>query len=166
MHCPSALLSKVYLSSETKPDVQVHADLLELCNRSLSKTRLFRRPYSYCVARSAVKSVLRRWIRPRTGTGLPKQNGRADKQKRARQIDRYDYDKFDYIIGMDTANIRNLNRMLKGDPEGKVYKFLTFAGSGRDIADPWYTGNFDDTYRDVVQGCEGFLAYLRKMGQL
>ena len=65
---------------------------------------------------------------------------------RARQITWADYDRFDYIIGMDTANIRNLNRMLKGDPEGKIYKFLTFAGSGRDIADPWYTGNFDETY--------------------
>ena len=81
---------------------------------------------------------------------------------RARQITWADYDRFDYIIGMDTANIRNLNRMLKGDPEGKIYKFLTFAGSGRDIADPWYTGNFDETYRDVLEGCDGFLSHLRE----
>lgn len=81
---------------------------------------------------------------------------------RAKQISRSDYDKFDYIIGMDTANMRNLNRMLKGDPEGKVVKLLTFAGSGRDIADPWYTGDFDQTYEDVLEGCEGFLEYLRK----
>ena len=81
---------------------------------------------------------------------------------RARQITWADYDRFDYIIGMDTANIRNLNRMLKGDPEGKIYKFLTFAGSGRDIADPWYTGNFDETYRDVLKGCDGFLSHLRE----
>lgn len=60
---------------------------------------------------------------------------------RARQVTWADYEKFDYIIGMDGANIRNLNRMLKGDPEGKIYKFLTFAGSDRDIADPWYTGD-------------------------
>lgn len=79
---------------------------------------------------------------------------------RAKQISFSDYDNFDYIIGMDTANIRNLNRMLKGDPEGKVYKFLTFAGSGRDIADPWYTGNFDKTYEDVVEGCEGLLEHI------
>ncbi len=76
---------------------------------------------------------------------------------RAKQITWADYNKFDYIIGMDTANIRNLNRMLKNDPEEKIYKFLTFAGSGRDIADPWYTGNFDETYEDVLEGCEGFL---------
>lgn len=85
---------------------------------------------------------------------------------RAKQITLRDYDNFDYIIGMDTANIRNLNRMLKGDPEGKVYKFLTFAGSGRDIADPWYTGDFDATYRDVVKGCEGFIAYLTEHGKI
>lgn len=85
---------------------------------------------------------------------------------RAKQISLADYDKFDYIIGMDTANIRNLNRMLKGDSEGKVYKFLSFAGVSRDIADPWYTGNFDETYEDVVLGCEGFLAYLRKENKI
>lgn len=85
---------------------------------------------------------------------------------RAKQITLKDYDNFDYIIGMDTANMRNLNRMLKGDPEGKVYKFLSFAGSGRDIADPWYTGNFDVTYNDVIEGCEGFLEYLKSNGKL
>lgn len=79
---------------------------------------------------------------------------------RAKQIQTADYDKFDYIIGMDTANIRNLNRMLKGDPKGKIYKLLSFAGSGRDIADPWYTGNFDETYLDIMEGCKGFLKYL------
>ena len=61
---------------------------------------------------------------------------------------------------MDTANIRNLNRVLRNDPEDKIYKFLTFSGSGRDIADPWYTGNFDVTYDDVKEGCEAFLQYL------
>ena len=77
---------------------------------------------------------------------------------RAKQITWADYNKFDYIIGMDTANIRNLNRMLRNDPEGKIYKFLTFAGTGRDIADPWYTGNFDETYDDVLEGCQGLLS--------
>lgn len=85
---------------------------------------------------------------------------------RAKQITLRDYDNFDYIIGMDTANIRNLNRMLKGDPEGKVYKFLTFAGSGRDIADPWYTGDFDAAYRDISEGCEALLDYLIKNSNL
>ena len=85
---------------------------------------------------------------------------------RATQITWSDYNNFDYIIGMDTWNMRNLDRILKGDPEEKVYKFLSFAGSSRDIADPWYTGDFDTTYNDVVEGCEGFLAYLKEKGDI
>ena len=86
--------------------------------------------------------------------------------RRAKQINLEDYDKFDYIIGMDEVNIKYLNRMLKNDPDGKIYKFLSFSGSGRDIADPWYTGDFDETYKDVIEGCEGFLKYLTKNGEL
>ena len=85
---------------------------------------------------------------------------------KARQMQKHEYDEYDYIIGMDSANMRNLNRMLKNDPEEKLYKFLTFAGSGRDIADPWYTGNFDETYEDIQEGCEGFLDYLEKHGEI
>ena len=85
---------------------------------------------------------------------------------RATQITWKDYQEADYIIGMDTWNMRNLNRMLKGDPEGKLYKFLTFAGSDRDIADPWYTGDFDATYRDVLEGCQGSLRYLKENGEI
>ena len=85
---------------------------------------------------------------------------------RATQITWKDYVGSDYIIGMDTWNMRNLNRMLKGDPEGKLYKLLTFAGSDRDIADPWYTGDFDTTYEDIVEGCEGFLKYLKENGKI
>ena len=85
---------------------------------------------------------------------------------RATQITWKDYLNSDYIIGMDTWNMRNLSRMLKGDPEGKLNKFLTFAGFDRDIADPWYTGDFDTTYDDVVEGCEGFLKYLKEHGKI
>jgi len=79
---------------------------------------------------------------------------------RAVQITKEDYDKYDYLIGMDTANIRNMHRILGGDPEGKIYKLPQFAGASSDIADPWYTGNFDDTYRDVLAGCEGLLQHI------
>ena len=79
----------------------------------------------------------------------------------AKQISLSDYDNFDYIIGMDTENMRNLNRLFKNDKENKLYKFLSFVGSDRDIADPWYTGNFDETYTDILEGCEGFLNYLK-----
>ena len=68
------------------------------------------------------------------------------------------------IIGMDEANIRNLMRMLDGDPEGKVHKLLSFAGSDRDIADPWYTGDFDETFDDVLAGCQGLITFFRRRG--
>lgn len=79
---------------------------------------------------------------------------------RAKQISMADYNNFDYIIGMDTANMRNLNRMLMKDPEGKLYQFLSFAGSDQEIADPWYTGDFDATYADVLKGSEALLAHI------
>lgn len=85
---------------------------------------------------------------------------------RATQISYREYGDWDYIIGMDTWNIRNLHRMLKGDPEGKVYKLLAFGSDGRDIADPWYTGNFDETYDDVLEGCQGLLQFLFDSGEL
>ena len=78
----------------------------------------------------------------------------------ARQMTKKDYEYYDYLIGMDTANIRNMNNIAGGDKDGKIYKMLSFAGSGRDVADPWYTGDFDATYRDVVEGLEGFLEHL------
>ena len=77
--------------------------------------------------------------------------------KRAVQLTSSDYGKYDYLIGMDSANIRNMRRMLGSDPEGKIHKLLSFAGSDRDISDPWYTGDFDATYRDVTEGCEALL---------
>ncbi len=86
---------------------------------------------------------------------------------RARQMNRDDYLYFDYLIGMDSANIRNMTRLVGGtDAKGKIFKLLTFADSGADVADPWYTGDFEATYRDVVVGCEGFLDYLKKEGLL
>ena len=78
----------------------------------------------------------------------------------ARQITKADYGKFDYVIGMDDANVRNIRRICGGDPEGKVYKLLDFAGKDRSIADPWYTGNFDETYDDVIEGCQGLMKEL------
>lgn len=80
--------------------------------------------------------------------------------KRAVQLQKSDYQKYDFLIGMDSANIRNMLRMLGGDPEGKVFRLLSFAGSERDISDPWYTGDFDATYRDVTAGCEGLFDYI------
>lgn len=77
--------------------------------------------------------------------------------KRAVQLTRADYDTYDLLIGMDSANIRNMHRILGGDPQGKIRKLMDYAGGG-DVADPWYTGNFDVTYRDIEAGCRGLLA--------
>ena len=79
---------------------------------------------------------------------------------KATQITWQDYTQYDYILGMDDWNMRNLHRMLKQDPDGKVYKLLSFAGRNDDIADPWYTGNFDVTYDDVLEGCTALLNHV------
>ena len=79
---------------------------------------------------------------------------------RARQMTGNDYLYYDYLIGMEQWNIRNINRIIRKDPEHKVHLLLEYAGEARDIADPWYTGNFDVTYEDVKEGCEAFLQYL------
>lgn len=76
---------------------------------------------------------------------------------RAVQMTKEDYRKYDYLIGMDDANIRNMTRIAGGDPEDKIHKLLEYAGSSRAIADPWYTGNFDVTYEDIMEGCLAFL---------
>ncbi len=75
--------------------------------------------------------------------------------KRARLTSRADYGKFDFISGMDSANMRNINGIFGGDPDKKVYKMLDFTDRSGDVADPWYTGNFDATWRDVSEGCHG-----------
>ena len=79
---------------------------------------------------------------------------------KATQITQHDYEEYDYIIGMDDWNMRNLNRMLHNDPDGKMYKLLSFAGREDDIADPWYTDNFDVTYDDVREGCMALLQHI------
>ncbi|MBQ7614998.1 MAG: low molecular weight phosphotyrosine protein phosphatase [Butyrivibrio sp.] len=77
------------------------------------------------------------------------------KDKRAKLTVRNDYNKYDFLIGMDSANIRNMNHIYGGDPENKIYKMLDFTDREGDVADPWYTGNFDATWRDVSEGCHG-----------
>lgn len=76
------------------------------------------------------------------------ENGIPFKNHRAVKFSKQDYNRFDYIIAMDKSNIRNIKRIIGSDAQGKVYLFLSFAGENRDIADPWYTGNFNDTYAD------------------
>ena len=95
-----------------------------------------------------------------------KEYGISTAGKYAVQLKKKDYREYDYLIGMEERNRRNMLRILGKDPEKKVSLLLDYADEHGDIADPWYTGNFDITYRDVVRGCEGFLTYLEGKGQI
>ena len=77
--------------------------------------------------------------------------------KTARQLTKADYARYDLLVGMDRANIRNMNRICGGDPEGKIKLLLDYTDRPGDVADPWYTGDFNATWRDVLEGCQGLL---------
>lgn len=81
-------------------------------------------------------------------------------KRRAALMSAVDYSAFDHIIGMDTENMHDLNRLTGGDPDNKVRRLLSYIGEERDVADPWYTGSFDVTYRDVDAGCRALLRTL------
>lgn len=82
---------------------------------------------------------------------------RFDPGKRARQVTRADYDRFDRIICMDYSNLRLISRIIPDDPEGKIHLMMSYAGISRDVADPWYTGDFEETFQDLLVGCEAML---------
>ena len=84
----------------------------------------------------------------------------VDPTKRARQMMRDDYEKYDLLIGMEARNVNAMRRIAGGDPENKMTRLLDYSDRPRDIVDPWYTGNFDVTYDDIVEGCEALLKAL------
>lgn len=88
-------------------------------------------------------------------------HGISCKGKTARQMTRRDYQEFDLLIGMDSRNIRNMNRIVGDDPEDKIHKLLDYTSRPGDVADPWYTGNFDATWRDCLEGCTLLLQELQ-----
>ena len=85
------------------------------------------------------------------------EHGIGCKGKKARQMRDNDYSRFDLLIGMDEWNIRNMTRICGGDPEGKIHKLLDYTNRKGDVADPWYTGNFEATWQDVTEGCQCLL---------
>ena len=89
-----------------------------------------------------------------------KEHGILTDGKRAMRLKQSDYRDYDYLIGMDKWNIKNMIRILDKDPEAKIHQLLDFTGQPGDIADPWYTGDFECTYRDVHAGCTGLLEYI------
>jgi protein-tyrosine phosphatase len=80
-----------------------------------------------------------------------------DPDKRARQVTRADYDRFDRIICMDASNLRLIRRIIPSDPERKIHLLMSYTGYARDVADPWYTGEFEETFQDLLEGCEAML---------
>ena len=82
--------------------------------------------------------------------------------KTARQMTREDYNRYDYLIGMDSANLRNMYRICGGDPDGKLHLLLDFTDrKGEEVADPWYTGDFDAVWEDLLEGCQALLREYR-----
>lgn len=88
------------------------------------------------------------------------EHGISCKGKTARQMRRSDYERFDLLIGMDEWNIRNMTRISNGDPGNKIHKLLDFTKRNEDVADPWYTGDFEATWQDVTEGCQCLIKYL------
>lgn len=82
--------------------------------------------------------------------------------KRSVQLKKQDYAAYDYLVCMDSRNVQNAQRILGADPEGKLSLLMGFDGEEGDIADPWYTGDFDTTYQDILKGCEGLLEHIRR----
>ena len=80
-----------------------------------------------------------------------------DKAKCARQITRADYDRFDRLIYMDDSNLRWIQRIIPEDPAGKIHKMMSYVGRSRDVADPWYTGDFEQAFQDILAACEAML---------
>ena len=80
-----------------------------------------------------------------------------DPAKRARQVTREDYYRFNRIICMDASNLRLIRRIIPEDPDGKIHLMMSYTGVGRDVADPWYTGDFETTFQDLLEGCEAML---------
>lgn len=85
-----------------------------------------------------------------------------DKDKTSRQVTLEDYNKFDFLICMDNSNIRLLKRIIPDDPQNKVHLMMSYAGKSRDVADPWYTGDFETTFQDVLSASEAFLKKIER----
>ena len=89
-----------------------------------------------------------------------RQMGVPFEKRKATLLSKSDYDAYDYLIAMDRENISDMLRLFGGDPDKKIHMLLEFAGLKREVADPWYTGNFDETYEDVLIGCKGLMRML------
>ena len=151
--------------------------ILFVCHGNICRSTMAESVMTHLVKRKKLESAfyINSAATSREEIGNPPHYGTVNKLRevripliphRAVQMTTQDYAAYDYLIGMDPANIRNMTRIAGGDSESKIYKLLTFAGSGRDVADPWYTGDFDTTYKDIMEGCDGLLQHILEHDQL
>ena len=125
----------------------------------VDKKGLSKEFYIESKATSSENTYTPTYIYPPAKDILIKNNIHFDKHVE-RKMNKDDYEKFDYIIGMDDSNIKNIIRIVGNDYNNKIYKLLDFTNDKRDVLDPWYYGNFDKTFEDIKIGCEAFLKYL------
>ena len=151
--------------------------ILFICHGNICRSTMCESFFTYLVQQKGLSDffVISSAATSREEIGNPPHYGTARKLREegiplvphhAVQMTAADYKKYDYLIGMDSENIRNMRRIAGGDPEEKIVKLLSFAGISRDVADPWYTGDFEATYRDTVEGCTKFLDFLENNGKL
>ena len=153
--------------------------ILFICHGNICRSTMSQSVFTYLVRQAGLEDCFEidSAATSREEIGNPPHYGTRNKLRQvqipliahhARQMTRKDYENFDFLIGMDSANIRNMTRIVGGDEEHKIYKMLSFAdyekthqlSAARDVADPWYTGDFDATYDDILRGCRGLLAYI------
>ena len=153
--------------------------ILFICHGNICRSTMSQSVFTYLVRQAGLEDCFEidSAATSREEIGNPPHYGTRNKLRQvqipliahhARQMTRQDYENFDFLIGMDSANIRNMTRIVGGDEEHKIYKMLSFAdyekthqlSAARDVADPWYTGDFDATYDDILRGCRGLLAYI------
>ncbi len=122
-------------------------------------------PYFHIASAATSREEIGNPVHPGTRNKL-RQYGISTAGKYAVQMTKADYSRYDYLIGMEQYNIRNMLRILGGDPEHKVYRLLDFTDHPRDIDDPWYTGNFDLTYEEILEGCQALYRHLEENGEI
>jgi protein-tyrosine phosphatase len=146
--------------------------ILFICHGNICRSTMAQSVMTYLVDKKGLSSEfhIESAATSREEIGSPPHRGTVEKLRqelipvvphRAVQLVREDYEKYDYIIGMDDANIHNICKILnKSKDDSKIHKLLDFTENGGSIADPWYTGNFDKTFSDVLRGCTALLDYI------
>ena len=131
--------------------------VLFICHGNICRSTMAEYVMKHLVKQSGIESD---FFIDSAGTSKLRKEGIPCGNHRARKMCREEYAAFDYIICMERYNIQNIMRIIGNDPEHKVQRLLDYTNRPRDIADPWYTGNFDETFDDVMEGCQAFLSYL------